>query len=130
MRKKGVERSWKGIHLNRRKIGKSYERIAENYLQEQGITILERNYRTSQGEIDLIVEDSRYVIFIEVKYRKDASYGQPWEAVSKRKQQKICRVARQFCYTGKIKKQIRYDVISICGEEIHWFQNAFFHIEN
>lgn len=116
--------------MKRRITGKNYEIIAQNYLREQGIEIIERNYRISQGEIDLIGQDSRYLIFIEVKYRKDDSYGQPWEAVSKKKQQKICRVARQFCYTRKIKKQIRYDVISICGEEIHWFQDAFFHMEN
>lgn len=116
--------------MNRRTTGKNYEEIAEKYLKDQGIRILKKNYRTSYGEIDLIGEDSGYVIFFEVKYRKDASYGQPWEAVSKAKQKKICRVARQFCYTGKIRKQIRYDVISICGEEIIWFQDAFFHMEN
>lgn len=114
--------------MNRRTVGKNYEIIAQNYLCEQGIEIIERNYRISQGEIDLIGQDSQHIIFVEVKYRKDDLYGQPWEAVSKVKQKKICNVARQFCYTRKITKQIRYDVISICGEEIYWFQNAFFHI--
>ena len=116
--------------MNRRITGKNYEDIAQEYLKKQGIRILARNYRGFQGEIDLIGEDREYLIFIEVKYRKDNSYGEPWEAVSKAKQKKICKVARQFCYTKNRNKQIRYDVISICGDEIFWFQDAFLHIEN
>lgn len=123
-----MERSWEGELMNRKKTGTAYEEIAANYLQEKGIRIIEKSYRISQGEIDLIGEDAENIIFIEVKYRKTASYGQPWEAVSIHKQKKICNVARQYCYKRKIKKQIRFDVISICAEEIIWFQNAFEYI--
>ena len=114
--------------MNRRKTGTAYEKIAADYLRKQGIKIIEVNYQISQGEVDLIGEDKENIIFIEVKYRKTASYGQPWEAVSGNKRSKICKVARQFCYIRKIKKQVRYDVISICGDEILWFQNAFEHV--
>lgn len=113
--------------MNQRKTGTAYEKIAANYLGVQGIHILAMNYRISQGEVDLIGEDKENIIFVEVKYRKTASYGQPWEAVSVHKQKKICNVARQYCYSKGIRKQVRYDVISICGEEILWFQNAFEH---
>ena len=113
--------------MNKRKTGTAYEEIAADYLRKKGIHILVMNYRVSQGEVDIIGEDKENIIFIEVKYRKTASYGEPWEAVSIHKQKKICSVARQYCYTKRIKKQIRYDVISICGEEISWFQNAFEH---
>ena len=116
--------------MNRRTTGKNFEEIASQYLEKQGLKILVKNYRCFQGEIDLIAENSEYVIFVEVKYRKDNTYGEPWEAVSKAKQKKICKVARQFCYTKNVKKQIRYDIISICKEEIFWIQDAFFHIEN
>ena len=92
--------------------------------------ILEKNYRNACGEVDLIAENEEYVVFVEVKYRKDNTYGEPWEAVSKLKQKKICRVARQFCYIKNMGKQVRYDVISICGEDIFWFQDAFLHLEN
>ena len=113
--------------MNRRTTGTAYEKIAADYLKKQGVGIREINYRISLGEIDLIGEDKETIIFIEVKYRKTASYGQPWEAVSKHKQMKICKVARQYCYSKRIKKQVRYDIVSICGEEILWFQNAFEH---
>lgn len=116
--------------MNRRNTGTAYEKIAADYLRKQGIKIREMNYRISQGEIDLIGEDKDTIIFIEVKYRKTASYGYPWEAVSINKQKKICKVARQYCYGKRIKKQVRYDIVSICGEEILWFQNAFEHIGN
>lgn len=119
--------SWKGISLNKRRIGTSYEIIAANYLKEQGVRILEKNYRLPQGEIDLIAEDKDCVIFVEVKYRKTADFGYPYEAVSKAKQYKICQIARQFVYSRRIRKQVRYDIISICGDRIHWYQNAFEH---
>lgn len=114
--------------MNRRNTGTAYEKIAADYLRKQGIKIREMNYRISQGEIDLIGEDRDAIIFIEVKYRKTASYGYPWEAVSINKQKKICKVARQYCYSKRIKKQVRYDIVSICGEEIIWFKNAFEHV--
>lgn len=114
--------------MNRRKTGTAYERIAADYLKKRGIFIREINYKISRGEVDLIGEDKETIIFIEVKYRKTASYGYPWEAVSINKQKRICKVARQYCYSKKIKKQVRYDIVSICGDEILWFQNAFEHI--
>ena len=114
--------------MNRRSTGTAYEKIAADYLKKQGVTIREMNYLSSRGEIDVIGEDRENIIFIEVKYRRTASYGQPWEAVSNKKQKKICNVARQYCYCKHIKKQVRYDIISICGEEILWFQNAFEHV--
>lgn len=114
--------------MNTRKIGTTYEEIAANYLQERGVRIIAMNYRISAGEVDLIGEDKENIIFIEVKYRKTASYGEPWEAVSIHKQKKICKVARQYCYSKRIRKQVRYDIISIRGEEITWFQNAFEHV--
>ena len=114
--------------MNQKKTGTAYEKIAADYVRNQGISILEKNYRISQGEVDLIGETEECIIFFEVKYRKTASYGYPWEAVCSKKRKKICTVARQYCYRKRIKKQIRYDVISICGDEILWFQNAFEHV--
>ena len=114
--------------MNQKKTGTAYEKIAADYVRNQGIFILEKNYRISQGEVDLIGETEECIIFFEVKYRKNASYGYPWEAVCSKKRKKICTVARQYCYSKRIKKQIRYDVISICEDEILWFQNAFEHV--
>ena len=121
-----MERSWKGWRMNSKKTGTAYEIIAADYLKQQGVQIIEMNYRISRGEIDIIGKEKDTLIFIEVKYRKNASYGHPWEAISVEKQKRICYVAKQYLMKYRWKWQIRFDVISICGSEIAWFQNAFY----
>ena len=113
--------------MNRRQKGTFYEEIASSYLQKHGIRIIEKNYRIKQGEVDLIGEDASHLIFFEVKYRKDKEFGEPWESVFVEKRKRIGKVALQYIYSRKVKKQVRYDVISICGDEISWFKNAFYH---
>lgn len=116
--------------MNTRKTGTEYEVLAEQYLKKQGINIIEKNYRSRNGEIDLIGRDSEYLIFFEVKYRKNQKTGNPEEAVTYQKQKKICRVADYYRLTHGIGEfsAIRYDVVAICGEEIIWHRNAFSHI--
>lgn len=116
--------------MNTRKTGAEYEELAADYLKQQGIRILERNYRNRIGEIDLIGRDKEYLIFFEVKYRKNLKTGSPAEAVTAAKQKKICRVADYYRLTHGIGEfcAVRYDVISICNMEITWYQNAFSHI--
>lgn len=116
--------------MNKRKTGESYEVKAAEFLTSQGVKILERNYRNRQGEIDLIGRDSTYLIFIEVKYRKDNSKGTPTEAVGFAKQKKICKVADYYRMTHGIGEfeAVRYDVIACSNESIEWYKNAFAHI--
>lgn len=116
--------------MNTRKTGTEYEEKAAKYLGKQGVRILEKNYRNRNGEIDLIGRDKEYLIFIEVKYRKSMKAGAPAEAVTFYKQKKICQVADYYRLTHGIGEfcSVRYDVISIFGEEITWYQNAFSHI--
>ena len=114
------------VKMNKRKTGTAYEVIAADYLKKQGVQIIEMNYRISRGEIDIIGKEKYTLIFIEVKYRKNASYGYPWEAISVEKQRKICYVAKQYLLKNSWKWQVRFDVISICGDEIIWFPNAFY----
>lgn len=118
------------IYMNTRKTGTEYEVLAEQYLKKQGINIIEKNYQNRAGEIDLIGRDQEYLIFFEVKYRKNQKTGNPAEAVTYQKQKKICRVADYYRLTHGIGEfsAIRYDVVAICGEEIAWHQNAFSHI--
>lgn len=111
-------------------IGAEAERKAEEYLIQQGVSIIERNFRSKQGEIDLIGYDRGYLVFFEVKYRKTNAKGIPEEAVGIAKQKRICKTAVYYCYRKNISASasIRYDVVAIQGEEIRWHQNAFFHI--
>ena len=75
-----------GNSFNRRAIGTEYETLACEYLIRHGYQILCRNFRCRQGEIDIIARDRDYLVFIEVKYRRDEHEGDPAEAVDARKQ--------------------------------------------
>lgn len=108
-------------------VGHLYEELAEDFLKKRKCQIIEKNFRTRQGEIDLIIRDREYLVFVEVKYRKDDSLGMPFEAVDYKKQRQICRISDQYRMFHQISEftPMRFDVISICGSQIEWFQNAF-----
>ena len=82
------------MHKNTRSTGSCYERKAADYLKQQGLFILRYNYRCRFGEIDLIARDGEYLVFVEVKYRKDNSSGYSLAAVNPAKQKTI------FSYSG------------------------------
>ena len=110
-----------------RSIGTHYEEVAEQYLTGQGYLITEKNFRWRQGEIDIVAKDGEYLCFIEVKYRKNLGKGHPLEAVDHRKQQKIIQTAGVYMaghHTSPLQK-IRFDVVSILGDEVSLYKNAF-----
>jgi len=113
--------------LNKREIGKEYEERAARYLAGHGFVLLERNFRSRQGEVDLIGFHEDCLVFVEVKYRNSVSSGFPEEAVGIQKQFRICMASDYYrmSHLGEGSRQIRYDVVAICGEEVHWYQNAF-----
>ena len=108
-------------------IGDQAESIAEKFLIDKKIKIIERNYRIKAGEIDLIADDKGTITFIEVKYRKSSNFGQPFETVTHTKQQKIIRTAQSYLqkHPKLANKACRFDVISIHNQDVNWIQNAF-----
>lgn len=116
--------------MNKRLIGDFYEIKAIEYLENQGVKVLEKNYRNRYGEIDIIAIDGSYLVFIEVKYRKTASAGYPEEAVNIHKANKISKVADYYRVVKKIPfdKSCRFDVIAIDSNEIRWHKNAFYYV--
>ncbi|MCC2188870.1 YraN family protein [Fusicatenibacter faecihominis] len=113
--------------MNKRKIGAAYEMQAAAYLKKKGYRILEANFRCRFGEIDLIARDGAYLVFIEVKYRSSLKDGDSLEAVNRRKQRKIIRVAEYYLcmYQEKADLPCRFDVIGIEEERIRLIRNAF-----
>src|SRR3989442_5688306 len=77
-------------------LGEEGERAAARFLEARGYRILERNYRTRRGEIDLIAEDGRILVFVEVKVRLDDRFGGPAAAITRAKQARIARLAQQY----------------------------------
>lgn len=112
--------------MNKRTVGTIYEAKAAEYLERIGYQIIERNYRCCMGEIDLIAKHQSYLVFIEVKFRKNIHTGYGTEAVDWRKQKRIIAAARWYLME-KRKGEIpcRFDVISFQGEEIQLIQDAF-----
>ena len=107
--------------------GMSRENQAAEFLERQGYQILRRNFSSRYGEIDLVASQGNYLVFVEVKYRKDDRGGHPLEAVDKRKQQRIRKTAEYYCLRYGHGEQIpcRFDVIGILGEEIVHIADAF-----
>ena len=112
--------------MNNIRKGKKGEDIACGYLRRHGYRILNRNYKTDIGEIDIVATDENTLIFVEVKSRTSDGFGSPSEAVNYFKRNKINQVASQY-----IKKfmlfgvDVRFDVI-----EVYLSDNSVNHIEN
>lgn len=113
--------------LNKRQTGTQYEQLAVLFLEGEGYRILERNFRCRQGEIDIIALDREYLVFLEVKYRKDDRMGTGAEAVGPAKQQKIVRCARYYLmkHPKYEREPCRFDVVSVCGEKVTLYRDAF-----
>ena len=107
-------------------LGRAGEVKSAEYLKKKGYKILKTNYKTAIGEIDLIAEDNEYVVFVEVKTRTSADYGQPSEAVNLKKQDKYYKVASQYLQREKKSNcPCRFDVIEIENGQINHILNAF-----
>ena len=107
-------------------LGRAGEVKAAEFLKKKGFKILEKNYKTPLGEIDLIAKDGEYTVFIEVKTRSSDEYGAPSEAVDLKKQEKYFKVATYYLQrTQKIDSPCRFDVVEIENGEINHIFNAF-----
>lgn len=98
----------------RHETGRIGEDISVRYLEQIGYTIIERNFECKQGEIDIIARDKEELVFVEVKTRSSALYGQPKEAVDKTKKKHIYRSAEYYVYAKHLEnKPIRIDIIEV-----------------
>ena len=110
--------------MNTKIFGDIGEDIAAKYLIENGYKILERNYRGIGFEIDIICSTSTEIVFVEVKTRKNGSYGRPSEAVNKNKQDRIIRGAMKYVYDKKLHNaKVRFDVVEVYLDEKKIVQN-------
>ncbi|MGH1373855.1 MAG: YraN family protein [Cellvibrionaceae bacterium] len=115
--------------------GQKNERLAEQYLLRRGLKLKERNYHCRRGEIDLVMIDQEVLVFVEVRYRKQAKYGSPFESVDHRKQQKLIKAAQYYLQKNfpRHEPPCRFDVVAIEGNQtpktsqnpIEWLPNAF-----
>ena len=99
--------------MQKKALGKRGEAEAARYLKAQGYKIVERNYTSPLGEIDIVARDGEWVVFVEVKSRSDDQFGSPLEAVNQRKREKIGTTARHFLAGLRKQYPARFDVVSI-----------------
>jgi putative endonuclease len=98
----------------RRALGEYGERLAERYLTDRGLAVVDRNWRCARGELDLVVRDGSCLVFCEVKTRRTERFGSPVEAVHPRKAARLRRLASAWLQEhGERPARIRIDVIGI-----------------
>ncbi|MDQ7014816.1 MAG: YraN family protein [Gammaproteobacteria bacterium] len=112
--------------------GQNTETMALEYLQQQGLSLLERNFRCKMGEIDLIMTDNADgLLFVEVRYRKNNLFGGAAASVTLKKQQKLIRTAQLYLQMKKLSGRCysRFDVVALSGAkmpyQIEWIKDAF-----
>ncbi|MCK9375445.1 MAG: YraN family protein [Syntrophobacterales bacterium] len=116
---------------SRRQLGDQGEDLAAAALKKQGYKILERNYVTPLGEIDLIARQGKTLVIVEVKTRKSLRFGSPQEAVSVAKQQRLRRLAAYYLKQKRLGEDVlvRFDVVAILLEadeaQVEIIQEAF-----
>lgn len=106
------------------------ESRAADFLQQQGLTLLGKNFRTAAGEIDLIAQDGDELVFVEVKTRSSADFGYPEEAVTETKIEHLLEASESYLLEHLEVQSWRLDVIAIQGKpgedtpEIEWFKDV------
>lgn len=114
-----------------RQQGTEIEDLAYDYLIQHGLELRVRNYTSQYGEIDLIMQDKKHLVFIEVRYRRQSNYGSAAATVHRYKQRKIIKTATQYLLCNKLYDKIpcRFDVIAVTVQKdkpvIEWIRDAF-----
>ncbi|HHZ70384.1 MAG TPA: YraN family protein [Methylococcaceae bacterium] len=111
-------------------MGAIAEGIAHNFLITKGLSPIARNYRTRFGEIDLIMNDNKTLVFIEVRYRSYDHFGSAAESITKKKQNRIIQTAQHFIMSRQVTAAIRFDVVAVEPDTskkvtCNWIKNVF-----
>ena len=117
----------------RLKFGREGESAALTFLKKKGYRILEKNFRSKVGEIDIVAEQDGVIVFVEVKARADHEFGHPFNALTPAKQRKIIQTAQTFLAQKRLSdKHMRFDVVALTSDaespdswKIELLQNAF-----
>lgn len=105
-------------------IGQAGEDDALAHLQRQGLTLVERNFRCKGGEIDLIMQDGKALVFVEVRKRADKNHGGAAASVTASKQKRLIIAAQIYLQRYKMPPPCRFDVIAFDDNEMTWLKNA------
>jgi putative endonuclease len=95
--------------------GREAESLAKKHLLNQGLLLIDKNYHSRHGEIDLIFKDNDCIVFIEVRFRQRVNFGSACETIDHKKQKKIIKTAEYYLYKHRLTESVasRFDVIGI-----------------
>jgi putative endonuclease len=97
-----------------RRLGEWGEKVAADHLVASGMVVLDRNWRTASGEIDIIARDGDAVVFCEVKTRRSAAFGDASEAVAGAKSRRLRTLAMQWLALTRVRpREIRFDIVKV-----------------
>jgi len=104
-----------GEHTVAQVLGQTAEELAARYLEGCGFRVLERNWTTRLGEVDLIVEKGSILAFVEVRFRSSVAFGTPEETVTKAKRRKVILAAFEYAGRRRLldRRIIRFDVVAV-----------------
>ena len=107
-------------------LGLAGEDQAAAWYEGNGYQVLDRRWRTREGELDLVVRRNRVIVFCEVKTRSSTAFGTPAEAVTYDKRARIRRLAAQWLQTSPVRpREIRFDVASVLAGDVEVIEGAF-----
>ena len=110
---------------DRRTTGREGEDLAAAILESHGYRILDTNFRSPFGEIDIVAEESGCLVFVEVKRRRGSSFGASLEAIDARKRQHIIRSAQVYLKKNRlVDRRVRFDVVGIDGDTVRVIRHA------
>ena len=112
--------------FTRRDIGVEGEDLAAKALKKKGYKLIEKNYRSRFGEIDIIAEEGGWLVFIEVKRRNSMTFGGSLQAVDERKKRRMANCAAYYMKKHECAdRKVRFDVVGIDGNELKIVRHAF-----
>jgi len=110
---------------DRRAAGRAAEDAALKHLRQNGLKLVQRNYLSRCGEIDLVMRDGDTLVFVEVRYRARKSHGSAAETVDHRKRAKLIATAQTYLQRSRWRHACRFDVVALSASGADWIRDAF-----